>query len=282
MWDWSFSSDVQIWRFVDQSEELSPASFAPLVPPSPYAVTDAQTQTWNQSYVAGARGTYVPHACFPRGEIGQRTGAVRAPYLVVDDKDQAQVVRVYDFVRGAIHQIIDFRAILVSDDPHLIPFSVLLELQLSEQYLFAGFTTSMALVRLRPRAASSGQDHAKIVGKESVFYEDTFPPFTVEKSALQLFDAPWAQHRRSPSYAYGCNTAGKDGVLATRVSGYNAFSKLVVNPATEEQLTADDSLSNAIVGPIRRNHPNYLSGVSLMETLHTHSNTMCRCSQLLS
>lgn len=257
MWGSSISSDVQVWRFIDEPEEPNIASFAPPASPSRFAVTDAQVQTWKQSHVAGARTIYVPHACSPRREIGQRIGAVRAPYMAIEDKDQALVVYVYDFVRGRVHQVIDFRTILVSDNPHLVFSFGSPRITALRGVPLCRIHYGVNLVRPQSNSESSSYDITGAVAKCSAFYEDKFPSFVVEKSALQLLGMPRRKARGSKSHADAFETVERHGVISTCVSGFDASPELLVAPAGEEQ---QEGLSGAIVGPIHRNHLNYTSG----------------------
>lgn len=115
-------------------------------------------------------------------------------------------------------------------------------------------------MRPQSNSESSSYDITGAVANCSAFYEDKFPSFVVEKSALQLLGMPRRKARGSKSHADAFETVERHGVISTCVSGFDASPELLVAPAGEEQLGGEEGLSGAIVGSIHRNHLNYTSG----------------------
>lgn len=283
----TFMGEVEVWRYV--------------TPPSSSSTTTNSTVT----------GNFALYATLPTLPGGWRNYAFRAPLLALVNPHQGHLVHLFELPRTpplsdlpsespptptqlqAI-RLIDLDMLLTTHssipDPaerHMLVFSVLLDLQISDKYLCACFDTGLVIARLRTdiheeedgeitgKGKATANAQRGQVRKDAIMLEATGQPDDDRRRM------PTAQHvfrEKRPSTPLTSSSSLPAVGIKYRVrTGWGVMGESMVKERTKEEIEKEESEnSNALVRSSYRWNPNFISGKHA-PFLHLSSNLCTEC-----
>jgi hypothetical protein len=246
---WRNNGGVEIWRRARDVLSDSTNITSPLRKPSELAASASQLEeSMTIDSSRDLRGVYVPHGFLPSFTGAPfRIARLRAPCLAVIGVEASHVIRLYDVVQGVLLRSFDLDAIIRANSPGLHPSHfVLLDLDLSAEYLCACFDCALVVVALYEDLASGRNVPAFV-------YTEEIDPAIARGSA-------WQASRSSESATQG--TAGGTvfvwkNLSYVQMSGVDALEPYVVRPPTTVDANID---RRALVPPHIRWSSCFVSG----------------------
>ena len=171
-------------------------------------------------------------------------------------------------------QLIDLDSLLTSNtsipDPsarHMLVFSVLLDLQLSDKYLCACFDTGVVVTRLCKRSdrrlvnTSGPRDgRGKVVGRDAVMIEDSRHP-EVGRPTWPVAKRVIRQDLDSRVHSAGTHLGGR--YVEMRVTdGASVVDEYRVSKLSKEEQEEEERRNDTALVREHRYNPNFISGAS--------------------
>ncbi|KAI0777971.1 hypothetical protein BC629DRAFT_621364 [Irpex lacteus] len=289
----TFMGEVEVWRYV--------------TPPSSSSTTTKSTVT----------GNFALYVTLPTLPGGWRNYAFRAPLLALVNPHQGHLVHLFELpptpplsdlpsespptpTHLQAIRLIDLDMLLTTHssipDPaerHMLVFSVLLDLQISDKYLCACFDTGLVIARLRTDiheeedGESTGKGKATAdaqrgqVRKDAIMLEATGQPDDDRRRM------PTAQHvfrEKRPSTPLTSSSSLPAAGIKYRVrTGWGVMGESMVKERTKEEIEKEESEnSNALVRSSYRWNPNFISAQFSPNGKHLVAGTTFRCIYLFT
>ena len=173
-------------------------------------------------------------------------------------------------------QLIDLDSLLTSNtsipDPsarHMLVFSVLLDLQLSDKYLCACFDTGVVVARLCKRSdrglvntSGPGDGRGKVVGRDAVMIEDSRHP-QVGRPTWPVAKRVIRQDLDSRVHPAGTHLGGRYIEKIRVTDGASVVDEYRVSKLSKEEQAEEERRNNTALVRERNNYnPKFMSGAS--------------------